>query len=173
MSPRSTSGGEGGRTRTNNWWGVASSPSPLPKRENKRIIGTYHETHMDSRRIGVCLPVGAAEMWPQFRGPEGRAVATDRGLPDKFGPNENIRWKADLPGRGFHAQSSRAARCFSLPTPAWIKTACTSSRSTWPPARNFGNANSGPLARRSAMKTVHGVSHDRHRWNDGVCIIRR
>src|SRR5262245_45649914 len=50
--------------------------------------------------LGMAMPVAAAEMWPQFRGPDGRAVATDRGLPETFGPNENVRWKTDLPGRG-------------------------------------------------------------------------
>lgn len=38
--------------------------------------------------------------WPQFRGPGGRGVAEDTGLPTNWGPTENVRWKADLPGRG-------------------------------------------------------------------------
>jgi outer membrane protein assembly factor BamB len=38
--------------------------------------------------------------WPQFRGPGGTAVGAVSGLPDTWGPAENVRWKADLPGRG-------------------------------------------------------------------------
>jgi outer membrane protein assembly factor BamB len=38
--------------------------------------------------------------WPQFRGPGGTGVADDTGLPVHWGATENVRWKADLPGRG-------------------------------------------------------------------------
>ncbi len=38
--------------------------------------------------------------WPGFRGPNGLAVSTERGLPIKWGPNENVLWKAKLPGPG-------------------------------------------------------------------------
>jgi outer membrane protein assembly factor BamB len=38
--------------------------------------------------------------WPQFRGPDGRGISDDTGVPIHWGPNENVRWKADLPGRG-------------------------------------------------------------------------
>jgi outer membrane protein assembly factor BamB len=41
----------------------------------------------------------AAGDWPQFRGPGGGGVA-DGALPVRWGPAENVRWKADLPGRG-------------------------------------------------------------------------
>ncbi len=38
--------------------------------------------------------------WPQFRGPGGVAVSEEAGLPVKWSATENVRWKADLPGRG-------------------------------------------------------------------------
>jgi len=38
--------------------------------------------------------------WPQFRGPGGTGVSPETGLPTRWGPAENVRWKADLPGRG-------------------------------------------------------------------------
>src|SRR6516225_398344 len=38
--------------------------------------------------------------WPQFRGSGMSGVASDTGLPSSWGPDENIRWKAALPGRG-------------------------------------------------------------------------
>jgi outer membrane protein assembly factor BamB len=46
------------------------------------------------------LVVGvAAANWPQFRGPDGTGVSPEKGLPTTFGPTENVKWKADLPGR--------------------------------------------------------------------------
>ena len=41
-----------------------------------------------------------ADDWPQFRGPGGSAVSSERGLPTHWSATENIRWKVDLPGRG-------------------------------------------------------------------------
>jgi outer membrane protein assembly factor BamB len=37
--------------------------------------------------------------WPQFRGPDGAGVGNEKGLPTSFSPTENVKWKADLPGR--------------------------------------------------------------------------
>lgn len=38
--------------------------------------------------------------WPQFRGPAGTGVATDKKLPLRWSEKENIAWKSELPGRG-------------------------------------------------------------------------
>ncbi|MCX7701331.1 MAG: PQQ-binding-like beta-propeller repeat protein [Gemmataceae bacterium] len=42
--------------------------------------------------------------WPQFRGPNGRAIADDVSVPTRWSltpdKRENIRWVAELPGRG-------------------------------------------------------------------------
>lgn len=43
--------------------------------------------------------LAAAGDWPQFRGPGGSGVSDETGLPTTWGPDENVRWKADLPGR--------------------------------------------------------------------------
>ncbi len=49
----------------------------------------------------VLLPAAApAGDWPQFRGPGGAAVSEETGLPVKWSDTENVRWKAELPGRG-------------------------------------------------------------------------
>src|SRR6185503_6760066 len=49
----------------------------------------------------LSIPVGAAASnWPGWRGPEGTGVAPDKNLPLKWGTNENVRWRADLPGKG-------------------------------------------------------------------------
>jgi len=44
-------------------------------------------------------PARAAD-WPQFRGPGGRGVAADTGLPVRWTATENVRWRAELPGPG-------------------------------------------------------------------------
>ncbi|HTU93702.1 MAG TPA: PQQ-binding-like beta-propeller repeat protein [Gemmataceae bacterium] len=49
----------------------------------------------------VCLPALAGEDWPQFRGPGGSATAPKTQLPDKWGADKNIAWKAKLPGYGW------------------------------------------------------------------------
>jgi len=47
------------------------------------------------------LAAGAANDWPQFRGPNGSGVSTDPHLPDKWSATENVSWKTDLPGRSW------------------------------------------------------------------------
>src|SRR5687767_8539407 len=37
---------------------------------------------------------------PQFRGPGGSGVSQEKNLPVEWSEQNNIRWKADLPGRG-------------------------------------------------------------------------
>ena len=41
----------------------------------------------------------SAENWPQWRGPAMNGVSTEKGLPLKWSPTENIAWKLAMPGR--------------------------------------------------------------------------
>lgn len=52
--------------------------------------------------IGVILLASAVQAgdWPQFRGPNGSGVSAEKGLPIRWSAEENVRWKAELPGRG-------------------------------------------------------------------------
>jgi hypothetical protein len=43
----------------------------------------------------------AAQRWAQFRGPAAGVIADDPALPDEWGPDQNIAWKASIPGRGW------------------------------------------------------------------------
>src|SRR5439155_25070900 len=52
--------------------------------------------------VASARPSIRADEWPQFRGPNS-VQAAPADLPDKFGPTENVRWKAELPGRGLSA----------------------------------------------------------------------
>jgi outer membrane protein assembly factor BamB len=41
-----------------------------------------------------------ADNWPQWRGPDGNGQSREKGLPTKWSPDENVRWKIPLPGPG-------------------------------------------------------------------------
>jgi outer membrane protein assembly factor BamB len=46
-------------------------------------------------------PAPADRIWPQFRGPSGRAVSPIDTLPTKWSTTVNVAWKADVPGRAW------------------------------------------------------------------------
>ena len=51
--------------------------------------------------VAAAVPIGArADNWPQWRGPDGLGISTERGLPTEWSPATNIRWKTEIPGRG-------------------------------------------------------------------------
>lgn len=56
--------------------------------------------------LPICLfalasPSLLADSWPQFRGPTGDGIASAENVPVKFGPDENVVWKTEIPGRGW------------------------------------------------------------------------
>ena len=57
--------------------------------------------------VSACMVVGCSEEidthalpseWAQWRGPMGSGVSEESGLPVRWGPRENIQWKAEIPG---------------------------------------------------------------------------
>jgi outer membrane protein assembly factor BamB len=46
----------------------------------------------------VAVAAGAADSWPAFRGANSSGVSGTATPPVKFGPEENVLWKTDLPG---------------------------------------------------------------------------
>ena len=42
-----------------------------------------------------------AEDWPQWRGPTGQGIASDRPVPTQWSETENIAWKTAIPGKGW------------------------------------------------------------------------
>ena len=50
--------------------------------------------------------------WPQFRGRGGTAVSDEKALPVKWSATENVRWKAELPGRGVSSPVIAAGRVY-------------------------------------------------------------
>jgi outer membrane protein assembly factor BamB len=49
---------------------------------------------------GVFAVTAAGADWRQFRGSDSTGVAAGPAVPQQFGPDRNLAWKADLPGRG-------------------------------------------------------------------------
>ncbi len=57
------------------------------------------------RRLALTLLMGNAiatcgltEDWPQWRGPRGDSISTEKGIATKWSPTENILWRCELPG---------------------------------------------------------------------------
>src|SRR5205823_9008095 len=47
--------------------------------------------------LALLLLAGAADDWPQFRGPNGLGISSNTGLPTEMGPDKNVAWKTALP----------------------------------------------------------------------------
>jgi outer membrane protein assembly factor BamB len=62
----------------------------------------------------LLLPIHSALAgdWPQFRGPGGLGVSDEKGLPVKWSTTENVRWKAELPGRGVSSPVIASGRIY-------------------------------------------------------------
>jgi outer membrane protein assembly factor BamB len=65
----------------------------------------------------LVAPALRADDWPQFRGPGGRGVSGEAGLPVEWGKDRGIRWTAELPGRGLSSPVVAGGRVYL--------TACT------------------------------------------------
>jgi alpha-L-arabinofuranosidase/outer membrane protein assembly factor BamB len=61
--------------------------------------------------LALMNPVQAND-WPQFRGPGAAASAQNMHLPDSWGKQKNIRWQADIPGRGWSSPVVSGNRVF-------------------------------------------------------------
>ena len=42
-----------------------------------------------------------AQGWPQFRGPGSTGIASGEAAPLEWGPEQNVRWKVSIPGKGW------------------------------------------------------------------------
>src|SRR6476620_10434578 len=53
-----------------------------------------------------------AEDWPGWRGPRGDGTSTETGLPVRWSPTENVRWKVAVPGIGHSSPITWGNRLF-------------------------------------------------------------
>lgn len=52
--------------------------------------------------LSFCLTVSASTVdWPQFRGPTGQGISRALNPPLEWGPEKNVVWKTEIPGRGW------------------------------------------------------------------------
>ncbi len=76
--------------------------------------------------VALCLLVviapARADDWPQFRGPDGQGHAGQRGLPLEWSEEQNIVWKAPVPGLGWSSPTI-------LGRQSWLTTALDEGRS--------------------------------------------
>src|SRR5262245_40035565 len=50
--------------------------------------------------------------WPRFRGPDGSAISADDTVPTEWGDKKNLKWKLDLPGKGYSSPIVVGKRVF-------------------------------------------------------------
>jgi outer membrane protein assembly factor BamB len=62
------------------------------------------------------------EDWPEFRGPTGQGVSSERGLPLTWSETRNVRWKVAIPGRGWSSPAIQGDRI-------WLTTATEEGKS--------------------------------------------
>src|SRR5262249_60150560 len=70
----------------------------VPSQRESQVM---HRIALIGALVSCCLGQSAvAANWPAWRGPLGSGVCSETQLPTRFGPTENITWKAPLPQAG-------------------------------------------------------------------------
>jgi outer membrane protein assembly factor BamB len=98
----------------------------------------------------VACPALAAD-WTQFRGPGSTAVSEETGLPVKWSSTENVRWKADLPGKGLSCPVIAGGKIYV--------TACSGYRETRLHVLCFEEATGAKLWERQFVATGPTMCH--------------
>ena len=70
-----------------------------------------------------CGVLVIAQDWPQFRGPGGQGLSTERGLPLEWSESKNVAWKVPVPGRGWSSPVVAGGR-------VWLTTATAVKKDT-------------------------------------------
>ena len=55
---------------------------------------------------------GTAQDWPQFRGPLSNNIASGVGIPTRWSATENVKWRVDLPGKGWSSPVLSGGRLY-------------------------------------------------------------
>ena len=62
--------------------------------------------------LAIAASAAWAGDWPQFRGPGGRGISDEKGLPLNWTKDQGVRWKLELPGRGLSSPVVSGGRLF-------------------------------------------------------------
>src|SRR5262249_2694117 len=94
----------------------------LPCRYNGQDCRLSHlESVSMSRLVPSCLVALLlaatlhAEEWPSWRGPRGDGTSSEKGVPLRFSPTDNVHWNVPIPGAGYRSQPLQGARTFLTP----------------------------------------------------------
>jgi outer membrane protein assembly factor BamB len=79
--------------------------------------------------LNTCVAQAAEDNWPQFLGPDARAISANANLPERWSATENVAWKTDIPGRGWSSPVVWGNRVFL--------TTVVSEGKTEPPQKGF------------------------------------
>jgi outer membrane protein assembly factor BamB len=74
------------------------------------------------KTISLILLLFWFEDWPEFRGPTGQGVSSERGLPVVWSETKNVRWKTPIPGKGWSSPAIQGDRI-------WLTTATEEGKS--------------------------------------------
>jgi len=66
-----------------------------------RFFGIVSSVALAASLISSAAIPLRAEDWPQFRGPTGQGLSTERGVPLEWSEMRNVAWKTPVPGRGW------------------------------------------------------------------------
>lgn len=69
--------------------------------------------------LSIAVPGGD---WPQFRGPTGQGSSDERGLPLTWSETKNVKWKVEIPGKGWSSPVIQGDR-------VWLTTATEDGKS--------------------------------------------
>jgi outer membrane protein assembly factor BamB len=66
------------------------------------LLGGCGAVEAEPVEFGMVEPVGegAADQWPQWRGPTRQGIVATGGYPDRWSDEQNIVWRVAVPGRG-------------------------------------------------------------------------
>jgi len=65
------------------------------------LVGTWDRPAAANPESGQSALAQASANWPQWRGPTGNGVAPHSDAPLHFSSREGVKWKVEIPGRGF------------------------------------------------------------------------
>ena len=103
----------------------------------------------------VLAAASAAEIWPQWRGPEGQGhAAIAHNLPVMWSESEHVAWKTPLPGRGWSSPVVDATR-------VWMTTAIESEATEADKAERLAGAKNPQRLQVSGPVTMRALCVDR------------
>src|SRR6185369_8367828 len=65
--------------------------------------------------VSLLLPISvyaATDEWPEFRGPQQQGVSAAKNVPIKWGAEDNVVWKVEVPGKGWSSPSLSGGKIY-------------------------------------------------------------